>query len=109
MMEGLSCNFINQSELDNFHDTTDSIKIIPLSILHPLLAYYYYMIMHIVHCSMVHSIFIPSKMYSCYRLVNTKCMGLVEQWKKMAHSNLVTLRQVIYIFFISNLVRLQMK
>jgi len=29
-----------------------------------------------------------------YRLVNTKCMGLVEQWKKMAHSNLVTLRQV---------------
>jgi len=29
-----------------------------------------------------------------YRLVNTKCMGLVDQWKKMAHSNLVTLRQV---------------
>jgi len=29
-----------------------------------------------------------------YRLVNTKCMGLVEQWKKMEHSNLVTLRQV---------------
>ncbi|XP_023349501.1 PAN2-PAN3 deadenylation complex subunit pan3 isoform X4 [Eurytemora carolleeae] len=29
-----------------------------------------------------------------YRLVNTKCMGLVEQWKKMSHSNLVTLRQV---------------
>ena len=28
------------------------------------------------------------------RLVNTKCMGLVEQWKKMSHSNLVTLRQV---------------
>lgn len=30
-----------------------------------------------------------------YRLVNTKCMGLVDQWKKMAHSNLVTLRQVV--------------
>jgi len=29
-----------------------------------------------------------------YRLVNTKCMGLVDQWKKMTHSNLVTLRQV---------------
>ena len=29
-----------------------------------------------------------------YRLVNTKCMGLVDQWKKMSHSNLVTLRQV---------------
>jgi len=29
-----------------------------------------------------------------YRLVNTKCMGLVDQWKKMVHSNLVTLRQV---------------
>ena len=29
-----------------------------------------------------------------YRLVNTKCMSLVDQWKKMSHSNLVTLRQV---------------
>jgi len=29
-----------------------------------------------------------------YRLVNTKCMSLVDQWKKMAHSNLVSLRQV---------------
>ena len=29
-----------------------------------------------------------------YRLVNTKCMALVDQWKKMSHSNLVTLRQV---------------
>ena len=27
-------------------------------------------------------------------MVNTKCMGLVDQWKKMSHSNLVTLRQV---------------
>merc|ERR1719189_155173 len=29
-----------------------------------------------------------------YRLVNTKCMSLVDQWKKMSHSNLVSLRQV---------------
>lgn len=29
-----------------------------------------------------------------FRLINTKCMMLVEQWKKLVHSNLVTLRQV---------------
>ncbi len=29
-----------------------------------------------------------------YRLVNTKCMNIVEQWKKLSHSNLVSLRQV---------------
>ena len=29
-----------------------------------------------------------------YRLVNTKCMMLVDQWKKLSHANLVTLRQV---------------
>jgi len=29
-----------------------------------------------------------------YRLVNTKCMSSVDQWKKMAHSNIVGLRQV---------------
>ena len=26
--------------------------------------------------------------------MNTKCMTLVEQWKKLSHSNLVSLRQV---------------
>ena len=26
--------------------------------------------------------------------MNTKCMSLVEQWKKLSHSNLVSLRQV---------------
>ncbi len=35
-----------------------------------------------------------SQFFFFYRLVNTKCMGLVEQWKKMTHSNLVSLRQV---------------
>ena len=40
-------------------------------------------------------LFIHSSIYaSLFRLVNTKCMGLVDQWKKMSHSNLVTLRQV---------------
>ena len=29
-----------------------------------------------------------------FRLVNTKCMVLVDQWKKLQHSNLVALRQV---------------
>lgn len=29
-----------------------------------------------------------------YRLVNTKCMVLVDQWKKLQHANLVALRQV---------------
>ena len=29
-----------------------------------------------------------------YRLVNTKCMNIVDQWKKLSHANLVTLRQV---------------
>ncbi len=29
-----------------------------------------------------------------YRLVNTKCMVLVDQWRKLTHSNLVALRQV---------------
>ncbi|TRY78299.1 hypothetical protein TCAL_01718 [Tigriopus californicus] len=29
-----------------------------------------------------------------YRLLNTKCMMLVEQWRKLSHPNLVSLRQV---------------
>ena len=29
-----------------------------------------------------------------FRLVNTKCMVLVDQWKKLQHANLVALRQV---------------
>ena len=29
-----------------------------------------------------------------FRLVNTKCMVLVDQWKKLQHANLVSLRQV---------------
>ena len=29
-----------------------------------------------------------------YRLVNTKCMNIVDQWKKLSHANLVSLRQV---------------
>ncbi len=29
-----------------------------------------------------------------FRLVNTKCMTLVDQWKKLQHANLVALRQV---------------
>lgn len=29
-----------------------------------------------------------------FRLVNTKCMVLVDQWKKLQHSNLVSLKQV---------------
>ena len=29
-----------------------------------------------------------------FKLVNSKCMVLVEQWRKLSHSNLVALRQV---------------
>lgn len=29
-----------------------------------------------------------------FRLVNTKCMVLVDMWKKIQHSNIVTLREV---------------
>ena len=29
-----------------------------------------------------------------FRLVNTKCMMLVDMWKKIQHSNAVTLREV---------------
>lgn len=29
-----------------------------------------------------------------FRLVNTKCMMLVDMWKKIQHSNSVTLREV---------------
>ena len=29
-----------------------------------------------------------------FRLTNSKCMVLVEQWKKLQHTNLVSLRQV---------------
>jgi PAB-dependent poly(A)-specific ribonuclease subunit 3 len=29
-----------------------------------------------------------------YRLVNTKCMTAIEQWKKIQHPNLVHLREV---------------
>ncbi|XP_030056199.1 PAN2-PAN3 deadenylation complex subunit PAN3 isoform X2 [Microcaecilia unicolor] len=29
-----------------------------------------------------------------FRLVNTKCMGLVDMWKNIQHSNIVTLREV---------------
>jgi len=29
-----------------------------------------------------------------FKLMNSKCMALVEQWRKLAHSNLVALRQV---------------
>ena len=29
-----------------------------------------------------------------FRLVNTKCMVLVDQWKKLQHANLIALRQV---------------
>ena len=29
-----------------------------------------------------------------YRLVNTKCMSFVDQWRKLKHCNLVALRQV---------------
>ena len=29
-----------------------------------------------------------------FRLTSSKCMVLVEQWKKLSHSNLVSLRQV---------------
>lgn len=34
------------------------------------------------------------KMYTGFRLVNTKCMMLVDMWKKIQHSNSVTLREV---------------
>ena len=29
-----------------------------------------------------------------FKLVNSKCMVIVEQWRKLSHSNLVALRQV---------------
>ena len=32
--------------------------------------------------------------FSGFRLVNTKCMVLVDMWKKIQHSNIVTLREV---------------
>lgn len=32
--------------------------------------------------------------FSGFRLVNTKCMMLVDMWKKIQHSNSVTLREV---------------
>lgn len=31
---------------------------------------------------------------SGFRLVNTKCMVLVDMWKKIQHSNIITLREV---------------
>lgn len=34
------------------------------------------------------------KMCPAFRLVNTKCMMLVDMWKKIQHSNCVTLREV---------------
>lgn len=34
------------------------------------------------------------KMCPGFRLVNTKCMMLVDMWKKIQHSNSVTLREV---------------
>lgn len=33
-------------------------------------------------------------MLAGFRLVNTKCMMLVDMWKKIQHSNAVTLREV---------------
>lgn len=33
-------------------------------------------------------------MHPGFRLVNTKCMMLVDMWKKIQHSNSVTLREV---------------
>lgn len=41
--------------------------------------------------------FILTLSVSCglaFRLVNTKSMALVDQWKKVSHSNLVSLREV---------------
>jgi len=32
--------------------------------------------------------------FTGFRLVNTKCMMLVDMWKKIQHSNTVTLREV---------------
>lgn len=40
-------------------------------------------------CHLVEKIF-----FSGFRLVNTKCMVLVDMWKKIQHSNIVTLREV---------------
>lgn len=34
------------------------------------------------------------QMFAGFRLVNTKCMMLVDMWKKIQHSNAVTLREV---------------
>ena len=33
-------------------------------------------------------------LFSAFRLVNAKSMFLVDQWKKISHSNLVSLREV---------------
>uniref|UniRef100_A0A0E9V053 Uncharacterized protein n=1 Tax=Anguilla anguilla TaxID=7936 RepID=A0A0E9V053_ANGAN len=35
-----------------------------------------------------------SSLCSGFRLLNTKCMMLVDMWKKIQHSNSVTLREV---------------
>ena len=35
-----------------------------------------------------------SELISGFRLVNTKCMTLVDMWKKMYHPNIVQLREV---------------
>lgn len=52
---------------------------------------YFYMVLDLKFPLQLLCIF---KLCSGFRLVNTKCMMLVDMWKKIQHSNSVTLREV---------------
>lgn len=54
----------------------------------------YTTILHRVHLECYKKLHSCNKMSSGFRLVNTKCMMLVDMWKKIQHSNSVTLREV---------------
>lgn len=50
--------------------------------------------MYILLCVTEHYTLHHGWMFAGFRLVNTKCMVLVDMWKKIQHSNAVTLREV---------------